>query len=89
MEMIMKKLLLSAAFAAVLATPAFAQSYNPDFGTGNVNPPVASLHSNEAGSAFAYEPRTTYRRAVRHPHAVYDSYGEYPGHQDLRRDSQY
>lgn len=86
METIMKKLLLSAAFAAALATPAFAQSYTPDFGTGNINPPVASLQSNEAGSAFAYEPSMTYRRAVRHP--MYDSYG-HRGHRELRRDSRY
>ncbi|WP_162826892.1 hypothetical protein [Pseudolabrys taiwanensis] len=87
----MKKLLLSAAVAAVLATPAFAQSYSPDFGTGNINPPVASLQSNEAGSAFAYAPRV-HGRMMRDPNAVY-SYGQYRGsdpspyvREELRRD---
>ena len=31
----MKKLILSAALAAMLATPALAQSYDPEYGTGN------------------------------------------------------
>ena len=54
----MKKLLLSAAFAAVIATPAFAQSFTPEFGTANVNPPVASEQfQNRATSSYAYEPR--------------------------------
>lgn len=57
----MKKLLLSAAVAAVLATPAFAQSFDPDFGTGNVIPPVASEQGQFGGSSFAYAPRQTSR----------------------------
>jgi hypothetical protein len=55
MEMTMKKLLLTAAVTAALATPAFAQSYNPDMGTGNIVNPVAQ---NRAGTdAFAFAPR--------------------------------
>lgn len=81
----MKKLLLSAAFAAALATPAFAQSYDPDFGSGNVNPPVASLRANDPNGAFAYEPREVYGQSVRRPHAVH-SYGEYRGRRELRND---
>lgn len=57
----MKKILLSAAVAAALATPAFAQSFDPDFGTGNVNPPVASEQGQFGGSAFAYAPRESNR----------------------------
>jgi hypothetical protein len=71
MEMNMKKLLLSAAFAAALATPAFAQSFDPDFGTGNVNPPMASEQG--FGSAYAYAPREAirvHRQSVR-AHRVY------------------
>lgn len=79
----MKKLLLSAAVAAVLATPAFAQSYDPDFGTGNVNPPVASEQGQFGGSSYAYAPRTTRsmhaRRTMRGPHAVYSYDGQYRG----------
>lgn len=53
----MKKTLLSAAVVAALATPAFAQSFDPDVGTGNVNPPVASQQGQFSDRAFAYEPR--------------------------------
>jgi len=34
----MKKLLTAAAIATVLASPALAQSYDPDIGTGNIAP---------------------------------------------------
>jgi hypothetical protein len=53
----MKKLMIGVGFAALLATPAFAQSYNPGYGTGNsiVTPPAWA--TNESGSAFAYAPR--------------------------------
>jgi hypothetical protein len=43
----MKKLLIGAAFVAMLATPALAQSFNPDYGTGNVNPAVNSLYGGQ------------------------------------------
>jgi hypothetical protein len=39
----MKTLLIGVALVAMLATPALAQSFDPDLGTGNVNPPLASL----------------------------------------------
>jgi len=81
----MKKLLLSAAFAAALATPAFAQSYSSDYGTGNINPPVASLRSNDPNAAYAYEPREVYGHSMRRPHAVYSN-GEYRGRRELRNE---
>lgn len=84
----MKKLLLSAAVAAALTTPAFAQSFNPDFGTGNINPPVASLRGND-GSAFAYAPQAFYGRSVHGTKAAH-SYGRHRGvpyaHDGMRRD---
>jgi hypothetical protein len=40
----MKTLLIGAALVATLATPALAQSFDPDLGAGNVNPPLASLY---------------------------------------------
>ncbi len=40
----MKKLILAAALAASSAAPAFAQSFDPDFGTGNV---IASTSANQ------------------------------------------
>jgi hypothetical protein len=40
MEIDMKKLLAAIALAAlVVASPAFAQSYDPDLGSGNIAPP--------------------------------------------------
>jgi hypothetical protein len=51
----MKKLIMIVAVgASVLATPAFAQSFNPGFGTGNALPfsygPIASQNVNTATS---------------------------------------
>ncbi|HEX3442230.1 MAG TPA: hypothetical protein VHT93_17965 [Pseudolabrys sp.] len=43
----MKKLLIGTAFVAMLATPALAQSFDPDSGTGNVNPAVNSLYGGQ------------------------------------------
>lgn len=54
----MKKLILSAAFATLLASPVLAQSYTPDYGTGNIVPQVAT-GADITGSvrgAYAYEP---------------------------------
>jgi opacity protein-like surface antigen len=56
----MKKLVLAAGLAALLATPALAQSYDSEYGTGNSlpTPPSWAAQQNAgAGSAFAYAPR--------------------------------
>lgn len=53
----MKKLLMGAAFVALLASPAFAQSYDPDYGTGNVlNVPAAEAAGGNGFSSYAYAP---------------------------------
>jgi hypothetical protein len=67
----MKKLLIGTAFLTMLATPALAQSFDPDFGTGNANPALHSLyggqrydaegltsprHLSAGGGPYAYEP---------------------------------
>jgi hypothetical protein len=44
----LKKLVMGAALAALLGTTALAQSYDPDEGGGNINPPVASLQGQQA-----------------------------------------
>jgi hypothetical protein len=64
----MKKLLLSAAFVAMIATPAFAQSFNPEFGSANVeNVPQAERSGGAAGyGAYAYEPGTPRAHARAH-----------------------
>lgn len=56
----MKKLLMGAAVVALLATPAFAQSFDPNLGTGNIAPPVGGVFagSPSAVDAYAFAPRT-------------------------------
>ena len=82
----MKKILVSAAFAVMLASPAFAQSYSPGYGTGNLVALPAAGAFSSAGSAYASAPRTSERlRGVRaeaispnDPDTVYVN-GEYIG----------
>jgi hypothetical protein len=60
----MKKVLTLAAFATVVSLPAFAQSFDPDVGTGNIVPPVA--YGGSYG-AYAQAPAINERRYVRGP----------------------
>ena len=62
----MKKILILATFASVIGLPAFAQSFDPDAGTGNVAPPVASMG---APGAYAQAPGYYERGYVRHRQA--------------------
>lgn len=69
----MKKFLMTLAVLTVMATPAFAQSYDPDFGTGNVNPPVASIYGgqrydSQGLGAYAHDPAPTHVYRGRHLH---------------------
>jgi hypothetical protein len=66
METAMKKILILATFASVIGLPAFAQSFDPDVGTGNIAPPVASMG---APSAYAQAPAFYEREYVRHRRA--------------------
>ena len=55
----MKKFLTVVSLLTVIATPAFAQSYDPDLGTGNViNEPALEQQAGRADamSAFAQAP---------------------------------
>jgi hypothetical protein len=54
----MKKIFLSAAVAMLFASPALAQSYSHDFGTGNVIDLPALEHGGFAADSgpYAYEP---------------------------------
>jgi opacity protein-like surface antigen len=68
----LKKLIMGAALATLLASPALAQSYVPEYGTGNIiNLPAAEATNGAVGiganawgpasgatSAYAYVPRT-------------------------------
>ncbi|HEY2756240.1 MAG TPA: hypothetical protein VGJ01_10930 [Pseudolabrys sp.] len=61
----MKKLLIGTAFLAMLATPALAQSFDPDFGTGNVNPPAASLYGGQSYDSQGLTEQRLYSRGHR------------------------
>ena len=98
----MKKLLMSAAFVALLASPALAQSYDSDFGSGNIVREQNQDITGSAGSSYAYMPPhagMTRLRGIRaqamtprDPDTVY-AYGHYRGQDpdpnvrlELRRD---
>src|SRR5262245_17430653 len=49
----MKKIILAAILAAAIATPALAQSYDPDLGTGNIAQVQAPASQTGAQGAFA------------------------------------
>ena len=49
----MKKLIAAAAVATALASPAFAQSYDPDVGSGNIAPPLNAHAPRGAFHAYA------------------------------------
>ena len=65
----MKILLAALAIAAAVATPAFAQAYDPEFGTGNIVPnPVHGGYGQPAyhGGYGAYARGYDTRRPARH-----------------------
>jgi hypothetical protein len=64
----MKKFLTVVGLLTVIATPAFAQSYSHDFGTGNViNEPALEQQAGgaDAMSAFAQAPEKSTDRKTR------------------------
>ena len=89
----MKKLLIGAALTAMLASPAFAQSYNAGYGSGNIIDQPALEHGGStasAGEAFAAVPPRVSARHTRNtrteqavspndPYTVYDESGDYAG----------
>jgi hypothetical protein len=62
----MNKLIAAVALATVLASPAFAQSYNPDVGTGNIvqfqlpAPAAADAYAHVRSDAQARSPLNAY-----------------------------
>ena len=79
----MKSVLTTAAVLIFMATPALAQSFDPDVGTGNITPsPVASGNGASAYGLDVYE--TGYTRAqasgeIHHPTHRSDAHCEEPG----------
>ena len=52
----MKKLLMTASLLAALASPALAQSYNPDIGSGNLVPPPGGVYGEPWSAAGSRMP---------------------------------
>ena len=63
----MKKFLAIVGLLTAVATPAFAQSFSHDFGTGNVinEPALEQAGRTNANSAFAQAPETKTNRKTR------------------------
>jgi hypothetical protein len=77
----MNKVILVAA-AMMMASPAFAQSYDPDVGSGNITPHATATVFQGAQGAYARVlPGTSRGRAVIAPAttAVHDEYGHVIG----------
>lgn len=63
----MKKLIITAALASVIASPALAQSYDPSVGSGNIAPRVLAgstqqapqLKLNNSFGSYAQVPHAT------------------------------
>jgi hypothetical protein len=59
MKMNINRFLAAMAIATALGSPALAQSYDPDLGTGNVAPaPTSYVDTMPGANAFAQAPRT-------------------------------
>jgi hypothetical protein len=80
----MKTMLLAAA-ALFIAAPAFAQSYDPEVGSGNIAPAQAAPVYQGAQGAYARVPTGTRVPGARipgasqAPNAVYDEHGKLIG----------
>jgi hypothetical protein len=59
MKMNINRFLAAMAIVTAIGTPALAQSYDPDLGTGNVAPaPTSYVDTMPGANAFAQAPRT-------------------------------
>jgi len=59
----MKKMIFAAAFLAI-ASPAFAQSYDPSVGSGNLVGPVAAAHTTHAAPRVYLGAESAYTRVI-------------------------
>ena len=79
----MKNLVTAVALATLIASPAFAQSYDPDLGTGNIAP---APYAHNRSSAFARAPRGEV--VSQRSNAVTDENGQVQADPDLNIRSQ-
>ena len=86
------RFLAAMAIATALGSPALAQSYDPDLGTGNVAPPpVAYTDTASGANAFAQAPRAEakhYRSELKQSDAVVDENGNVEADPDINIRSQ-
>ena len=76
----MKKLVAVAAFGLVIASPAFAQSYDPDLGSGNLtSSPEGYVPGFDRGYGGAYARAVPGGPVPYWQTPVYDQYGNYIG----------
>src|SRR5262245_6320780 len=67
----MKKLMLTVALASIIASPAFAQSYDPAIGSGNIAAQIEAPRAQSNGqAAYARVPAGTSVRLVNRHRAV-------------------
>jgi hypothetical protein len=58
----MNKLLTTVALLSVIATPALAQSYDPDLGSGNIAPAYDTMTSQPSAKHVRHSPRDAFAR---------------------------
>jgi len=76
----MKKLVAVAAFGLVISSPAFAQSYDPDLGSGNLTySPEGYVPGFDRGYGGAYARVVPGGPAPYWSTPLYDQYGNYIG----------
>jgi hypothetical protein len=62
----MRKLVIGAAFATLFASSAFAQSYNPSYGTANVSSPAADMNGGRDMAMPSYPAATAQTASAEH-----------------------
>jgi hypothetical protein len=91
-KMNINRFLAAMALATAIGSPALAQSYDPDLGTGNVAPaPTAYADTTPGANAFAQAPRAEvrhHRSELNRSDAVVDENGNVEADPDINIRSQ-
>jgi hypothetical protein len=92
MKMNINRFLAAMALATAISSPALAQSYDPDLGTGNVAPaPTAYADTASGANAFAQAPRAVVKHTqseVNRSDVVTDEAGNVEADPDINIRSQ-